>query len=536
MKASCDLAIGDWVKALGAAKVSVEERVLDAYARTTLVKGTRPACILYPESVDDVRAIVQIACQHNAVVYPISRGRNWGYGDACAPTDGVAIVDLGRMNRIIEVNTELAYAVLEPGVTQGQLFEHLTTHKTGLWFDCTGAGFEASVVGNTVDRGFGHTRYGDHFLTTCGMEVVLADGRVLETGFGHYANAKAARVYRYGIGPSLDGLFCQSNYGIVTKIGLWLMPQPEAFNFFYITVPREEDLTTLVDRLRPLRLNGLLTSAVHIANDLRLLSANGRYPWDLTNGKTPLSEEVRRRLRGLSRMGMWNAAGSLTGMRAHVRASRKALRRAVGNVGHVGFVGDGLLQLGRKAIPWLRAVGLGARLTEQLRVLEPNYGLLKGTPTDEPLLGAQWRLRRPPGEGPGDPRNFGCGLLWLSPVLPMTGRDAEAVVRIAQPLFARFAFEPFFTFTMINERAMVCVLNVVFDKAEVDETARAAECYDALADALIREGYLPYRTGPQTFQKLRRQEDVFWQVTSEIKRTLDPQDILARGRYIVPLE
>ncbi|HJP34531.1 MAG TPA: FAD-binding protein, partial [Gammaproteobacteria bacterium] len=49
------------------------------------------------------------------VLYPISRGKNWGYGDACPTTDGAAIVDLSRMNQIVEVNTDLAYCVVEPG-------------------------------------------------------------------------------------------------------------------------------------------------------------------------------------------------------------------------------------------------------------------------------------------------------------------------------------------------------------------------------------------------------------------------------------
>ena len=56
------------------------------------------------------------------------------------------------------------------------------------------------------------------------MEIVLANGEVLRTGFGHFGTAKAANVYKYGVGPYIDGLFTQSNFGIVTKIGVWLMP------------------------------------------------------------------------------------------------------------------------------------------------------------------------------------------------------------------------------------------------------------------------------------------------------------------------
>jgi 4-cresol dehydrogenase (hydroxylating) len=526
-------AIREWEQVLGTENVAADDATLDRYARTTQHQGTRPACVLYPRSTAEVQEIVRIAGAHEAVLYPISRGQNWGYGDACAPTSGAAIVDLSRMNRILEVNTELGYAVIEAGVTQQQLFDYLRAHGTGLWLDCTGAGRNASLAGNTLDRGFGHTRYGDHFLTTCGMEIVLADGRVLDTGFGHYADAKAGRVYRYGVGPFLDGIFCQSNFGIVTKIGLWLMPEPEAFTFFFIKVDRHEDLGPVVDRLRPLRMAGIVQSAVHIGNDLRILSATGRYPWKEAGGKTPLPEPVRRRLREAAGAGAWNVGGSFTGTSGHVRASKKALRSAVRGLGKVVFVDDRKLALGKLAARCLNAVGLGTRLRTQLQALEHNYGLLKGVPTDEPLLGAQWRLRNPP-EGGGDPRDAGCGLMWISPALPMTGRDAETVLKIAEPIFARHGFDLLATFTLITERAIIAILNVAFDKADADETARAATCYHAAVDALMASGYIPYRIGVHGMSKLWRPDDVFWSVANQLKQALDPKGILAPGRYIPP--
>ena len=535
MGEAVNAAIHEWIEAIGAANVLADDVTLERYARTTQDQGTRPMCVLYPRSTADVRAVVRIAAAHGVVVYPISRGQNWGYGDACAPTPGAAIIDLSRMNRIIEVNTELAYAVIEPGVTQQQLYDYLREHKTGLWPDSTGAGHDASLVGNTLDRGFGHTRYGDHFLSACGMEIVLADGRVLNTGFGHYPNARAARVYRYGVGPFLDGVFCQSNFGIVTQIGIWLMPEPEAFAFFFIKVDRDENLLPLIDCLRPLRMNGLLQSAVHIGNDLRILSATGRYPWKEAGNQTPLPEAVRLRLREAGGVGAWNVGGSLTGTKAHVRASRTALRRAVGSLGKVVFVNDAKLALGEFAARCLRAVGLGKRLQAQLQALRHNYGLLKGIPTDEPLLGAQWRLRHPPEGAPVSPLDAGCGLMWISPVLPMTGHDAATLLRIAGPILTQFGFDLLITFTLITERAMIAILNVAFDKAESSETNRARYCYDALTDALIAGGYIPYRVGLHGMSKIRQDGDVFWEVATQIKRTLDPNDIIARGRYVPPL-
>ena len=69
-----------------------------------------------------------------------------------------------------------------PGVTQEQLFSFLKERNSKLWMDSTGASPRCSLIGNTMERGFGHTPYGDHFAHTCGLEVVLPDGEVIETG------------------------------------------------------------------------------------------------------------------------------------------------------------------------------------------------------------------------------------------------------------------------------------------------------------------------------------------------------------------
>jgi len=530
-----DSAIHQWREALGAEKVSHEGQALDHYARTTMVRGTRPCCVLWPTSTEDVQAVVRIAAEHGIVVYPLSRGKNWGYGDACAPTEGAAIVDLGRMNRIIEVNTKLAYAVIEPGVSQQQLYEHLQGHNTGLWMDSTGAGLDASLVGNTLERGFGHTRNGDHFSTTCGMEVVLADGRVLNTGFGHDPRARATHVYRYGVGPFLDGLFGQSNYGIITKIGLWLMPAPESFNFFYIRLNRHDDLAEFVERIRPLRLRGIIDTALHIANDLRLVSARRGYPWEEAQGRTPLPPELRDKLCKEAGVSPWIACGSLSGTKAQVRGARKALKQALAGFARPHFVDDSLVAMGWRVVRFLNKFGLCGHLAEQLGTLEPNYNLLKGIPTNEPMRGAQWRLRKPPQGEPADPRDLDSGLIWTSPVLPMTGEDAAAVMKIAEDILTPYGFEPLATFTMITERAMVAILNIMFDRTNAEEAARAETCYGDVVNTLLAAGYIPYRTGPQGMAKLRQEGDVFWEVTAQIKRALDPNDIIARGRYVPPI-
>ena len=82
------------------------------------------------------------------------------------------------------------------------------------------------------------------------MEVVLPSGEVMRTGMGAMPDNKAWHVYKRSLGPSPISLFTQSNYGIVTKLGYWLMPQPECYMPLWLRVWKDDDLSPLVETLR----------------------------------------------------------------------------------------------------------------------------------------------------------------------------------------------------------------------------------------------------------------------------------------------
>ncbi len=516
-----------WVDVVRAEQIDASASTIERYARSTIPWTTTPSCVLYPESTDDVVAITKLATAKGLPIYPISRGRNWGYGDACAPSDGMAIVDLGRMNTILEVDETLAYTVVEPGVTQGQLFERL--QGSGLWMDATGAGPDASVVGNALERGFGHTRYGDHVQTICGLEIVLPTGEVVHTGMTRFEDAKAARAYPYGLGPDLTGLFVQSNLGIVTKMGLWLMPEPEAFAFFYATVDDDAGLVDVIEALRPLRLAGQLRSTVHIANDIRLFSARGQYPFEAANDESPLPGDLRQRMRRNLTAGAWNLSGSLTGTRETVGAEEKVLTRSLARVARVRYIDDrklGIFETIAGSLPG----PLGKNAQDQVRVLNPNYGLLKGIPSVETLRGAHWRART--GDMTGDPIEERRGCLWVSPVMPMRGEDAKRVASLASKKLSDAGFDLLMTFTLINERAMIAIIQIAFDAESEEESSRAKAAYEALNDGLQDAGYYPYRTSPMAMERYASPDDPFNTATQRIKSALDPKGILSPGRYI----
>lgn len=76
------------------------------------------------------------------------------------------------------------------------------------------------------------------------------------------------QLFNYGFGPHLDGIFSQSNMGIVTKMGVWLMPNPGGSQTYMITFPRDDDLNRIIEIMRPLRVSMVLQNVPKLDNIL----------------------------------------------------------------------------------------------------------------------------------------------------------------------------------------------------------------------------------------------------------------------------
>ena len=109
-----------------------------------------------PETVEQVQAIVRIANQFSIPIYTISTGRNLAYGGSAPVLSGSVVLDLKRMNRVLEVNEKNAFALVEPGVSYFDLYRHIREKGLKLWIDCPEPGW-GSPVGNALDRGAGST-------------------------------------------------------------------------------------------------------------------------------------------------------------------------------------------------------------------------------------------------------------------------------------------------------------------------------------------------------------------------------------------
>ncbi len=522
-------ALQEWSGLLGEENVVVDRvRLRAAETATFLTERSVPA-ILRPESREQVQEILRIANRWQIPVYPTSSGRNWGYGSRVPASDGSVLVELGRMNRIVDFDEDLAYVTVEPGVTQGQLFEFLKERKSRLWMDATGASAQSSLIGNTAERGFGHTPYGDRFSHVCGMEVVLPTGDVVETGFSRFEGARAGALYRWGVGPSVDGLFTQSNLGVITRMTFWLMPAPEYFQAYFFRCDSDQDLEGLIDALRPLRLSGTIRSSVHIANDYKVLSGLQQYPWREAGEQTPLRGEIMTQLRQRLNMGAWNGSGALYGTRAQVKEARRLLRLALrGKTSKLQFLDDGMLKIAGRFAGVYKLV-TGWDLSRALELVRPVYGLMKGVPTDHALASTYWRKRTQP-PASMDPDRDGCGLLWCSPVSPADGKQTRELTNLTSELILRHGFEPAISLTMITDRSLACVISITYDRNVPGEDEKAAACYHDLLHELNRHGFQSYRLSIRSMSEMGAQSG-YNRLLQSMKRTLDPNRVLAPGRY-----
>ena len=102
-----------------------------------------------------MQAVVKIANRYKIPIYPISTGRNLGYGGSAPVLSGSVVLDLKRMNRILEVNERNAYALVEPGVSYFDLYRYIQEMGLKLWLDVPDPGW-GSLVGNSLDHGAGY--------------------------------------------------------------------------------------------------------------------------------------------------------------------------------------------------------------------------------------------------------------------------------------------------------------------------------------------------------------------------------------------
>jgi 4-cresol dehydrogenase (hydroxylating) len=459
-----------------------------------------PAGAILPATVNQVQELVRAAGRVGASLWTVSQGRNLAYGGAAPVDPDCVVLDLSRMSAVKSVDVDECYAVVEPGVSFFGLFEHLRAMGAPMMMSVPDLGY-GSVLGNALERGFGYTALGDHANSLCGFEVVLPNGELVRTGMGALAGSSTTHLYKPGFGPSLDGLFYQSNLGIVVSVGVWLAPRPAAIASCLVPAPDPAQLVTLVDNLRPLMLDRTIDSVVIVGNVLAL-AAHRTSRAQISPASGPLPVPALRGIAAKMGVGYWNAKFGLYGRPEVVDAKVGAVRAAVGAAGLdlivARYAGD---------------VAPGA-------VHPKDRGQL-GIPSGDAIAMAAWR-------GGAVPAHIDFSLL-----TPTTGAAAQRVFDLVRAEIEAAGLDHVGGLTMFGRHAVMLSL-LSFDRSDPDDCARIDALFARLLQRSAEAGVAPYRAHIRFMDQVAAVYDFGGsaerRVVTAIKRALDPGDVLSPGK------
>lgn len=479
-----------------------------------------------------VPELVRIAAAHGISLWPVSTGRNWGYGTALPARDGCVLVDLSRLCAIVHFDAELGVVTVEPGVTQGMLADFLAHGGHPFMVPTTGAGPACSLIGNALERGYGITPCSDHWAAVTDLEAVLADGSSYRTAMCEAGGEDLARLHRWGIGPHTVGLFSQGGFGIVTRMSILLARRPECIKVCLFSLRDDALLEKAVEAVRGVlaRLPGIV-GGLNLMNRHRVLAMAAPWPRDRLGADGLIPDDVLQTLGREYQVLPWTGFATLYGTRRVVAAAQREIRHALrGVASRLVFLSQssaGLLRRAAQLVPGSAGVRLGKTAATVASALE----LAEGRPNETALPLAYWRNPNPRPESGLDPARDGCGLIWFAPLVPMRPPTVRTWVDLATCTMRAHGIEPLITLTSVNERLFDSTLPLLFDRSDPTAVRAAHACHDALLAGVREIGGYPYRVAAHANAAIGAATPDAVAFQERLLDGLDPARLIAPGRY-----
>jgi len=459
-----------------------------------------PSAAVAPDNVEQVQAIVRIANRYRIPLWTISTGRNLGYGGSAPVLSGSVVLDLKRMNRIIEVNDKIHFAVVEPGVSYFDLYNYIQERGLKVWIDPADPGW-GSPMGNALERGGGRTPMRDHWDAVCGLEVVLPNGEILRTGMGAMPNSETWHHYKYGFGPYVDGLFSQSNLGIVTRMGIWLMPEPEAYRDGRVMVAQHDDLIPFMETYAYLMNSDILRGTMLLESPLLdyHVSQGGSF-FEMPDG--PSIAELDRLARDRN-LPYWGAQFRFWGPRTLIDAEWEFVKQKFGEIPGATFE-EG------------RVLDLPIEVDESDATLPVALG--------QPSLAVFGLLQ-------------GGGHLGFSPIIPMTGEAIFRAQRVFGELYAELDLPAANQFAALPwsyyRRALVLLFGLPTTR-NVPGNQQTREIFERLVQVSAENGWGEYRTHIGFMDSVANMysynDHALRRFHETLKDAIDPNGILSPGK------
>lgn len=482
------------------------------------------------ENSAQIPDILRLANFHLFKIYPISIGNNWGYGSSLPVAQTSLIVDLSKLNRIIEFNAKLGFVVLEPGVTQKDLYDFIQKNNLEYMVPTTGAGPLASVLGNALERGYGMTPIEDHTASLLSVRAYLPNGEIYKSQINEFGGFRSDEVFKWKIGPYLDGLFSQSNLGIVFQATIALAKKPENITQF-ISFIKDDNLEDAIDIVRRIKMQiGNTSGGINIMNKRRLLSmvnSFDNWPLDYAAGENFIRDMAKSQ-----NLPDWMILGGLYGPQEMIAGASEVISR------ELNTITNKTIFINRSKIGLLKSITKFLPLKNIRKIadsLESAIDVLEGKPAQVALPLAYLKNPIKPDLTKTDflsPDRDNCGLIWFSPLLPVNGNLVRDFVSEVHRICLYYDIEPLVTLTLISERCFDSTIPILYDKGNPKQVTNARKCHEALIKMAPELGIFPYRLDVRSMGELyENHQGVASKLWTSIKEKVDPNNILSPGRY-----
>jgi 4-cresol dehydrogenase (hydroxylating) flavoprotein subunit len=517
------------VSRLPGVEVMDRPRAEAVYGQDTGGSERFPAGAIVVRAAGSIREVLALANRHKTPLWPISGGRNFGYGTALPVDTRSFILDLSGL-RAVHIDVDTGTALIEPGVTQADLHAAILKSGAKLLVPTTGVGPNGNILGNALDGGYGLTPVADHFDAVCEFEGFWGNGTAFRHVYQDMDCAEMARRWAPGTGASWAGLLRQGNFGVVTRARVQLARAPEATRILVFEWKSDQAFEASQAALSALTEDIPGIGGIIMMNDCRVLSTQVDTP--LVN---PLRGDARqahfKELARTRKILPWTGLGTLYGSSASVAGAVRDIRRRLKGC-RVWSFSPGQIRWLQKALHHLPTWGFSA-LRRHFGSLVNTLGTVEGYPIVA-FLKIAYALdpRVKVLTEAADPARDGVGILWYAPLLPFKALEVERYRRVMSDCLGTNGFDPLLAVTSRSSRVLSGTIPLLFDRSNPVEVARAHHCYRALVKTGLANGWPPYRIGVNDMDLVACPADsASAEVQRLLKQALDGNGVVSAGRY-----
>lgn len=233
-----------------------------------------PDIVVFVETIEQVQQVVKLAYENEIPV--IARGAGTNLVGACIAKKGGIVLNFSKMNKILEINQENLTAKVQPGVVIGNL--QAEVEKSGLFYPPDPSNLKVSTIGGSIALSSGGPRtfkYGSTKDYVIDLKVVLADGRIINTGSNTAKNSTGYHLSQLFIGS-------EGTLGIVVEALLKLIPKPEGSK---VILAYFDKISDAVHAVNVILQNKLMPATLDIMDKKTLQTIEKFYPAGLLTDK-----------------------------------------------------------------------------------------------------------------------------------------------------------------------------------------------------------------------------------------------------------